>query len=58
MVMAVVVVVTVVAMVVMVVVVVVADDDEVLAMPADIVDARHGERNFTSMREPRVRLEL
>jgi hypothetical protein len=44
--------------VVMVMVVVVADYDKVLAVPADIVDAGHGERNVTSMREPRVRLEL
>jgi hypothetical protein len=40
------------------VVTVVADDDKVLAVPTDIVDAGHGERNFTCVREPRVRLEL
>ena len=39
-----------------VVVVVVADDDKVLAVPTDLVDAGHGKRNFTRMREPRVRL--
>lgn len=44
--------------IVVVVVVILADDDKVLAVPADIVDAGHGERNFTCMREPRVRLEL
>ena len=34
------------------------DDDKVLAVPADIVDAGHGERNVASVREPRVRLQL
>ena len=34
------------------------EDHFLLAVPADIVDAGHGERNFTCMREPRVRLEL
>jgi hypothetical protein len=46
----------VVMVVVEVVMVVVADDDKVLAVPADIVDAGHGERNVARMREPRVRL--
>ena len=45
-------------MAVVVVIVVVADDDKVLAVPADIVDAGHGERNFARVREPGVRLEL
>ena len=44
--------------VVMVVAVVMADDDKVLAVPADIVDAGHGERDVASVREPRVRLQL
>ena len=48
----------VVVMAVVVVVVVMADDDKVLAVPADIVDAGHGERDVASVREPRVRLQL
>jgi hypothetical protein len=32
-------------------IVIVADDDKMLAVPADILDAGHGERNFTSMRD-------
>ena len=44
--------------VVQVVMVAVADDDKVLAVPADIVDARHGERHVARVREPRVRLQL
>jgi len=43
---------------VVMVVVIVADDDKVFAVPAEIVDAGHGKRNITSMREPRVRLDL
>ena len=50
--------VVVVVMMVVIVIVIMADDDKVLAVPANIVDARHGDRNFTSMRKPRVRLEL
>jgi cytochrome c-type biogenesis protein CcmE len=56
--MVVVVVVAAVVMMVVMVVVVVSDGDKVFAVPADIVDAGHGERNVTSMREPRVRLDL
>jgi hypothetical protein len=54
----VVVVVVAVAAVMMMVVVVVPDDDKVPTVPADIVDAGHGERNIASMHEPRVRLDL
>ena len=48
----------VVVMAVVVVMMVMADDDKVLAMPADIVDTGHSERNVASVREPRVRLQL
>jgi hypothetical protein len=34
------------------------DDDKVLAVPSDIVNAGHGERDVARVREPRVRLEL
>jgi hypothetical protein len=37
---------------------VVANDDEVLAVPTEIIDARHGERNVARVHEPRVRLKL
>ena len=47
-----------VVMVVMVVVVIVANDDKVLAMPANIIDAGHGERDIARMRESHVSLQL
>jgi hypothetical protein len=53
-----VVVVAVVVVMVVIVTMIMADDDKVLAVPAEIVDARHSKRNFTGMREPRIRLEL
>jgi hypothetical protein len=44
--------------VMMMVVLMVADDDKVLAVPADIVDAGHDERDVTCISEPRIRMEL
>src|SRR6266851_5843460 len=44
--------------VMMMMVLMVADDDKVLAVPADIVDAGHGERDVTCISEPRIRMEL
>lgn len=34
---------------------IVADDDDVLAMPANVIDAGHGECNIMCMREPCIR---
>ena len=40
------------------VVITLADDDKVFAVPADVVDAGHADRDVARVREPRFCLEL